>query len=79
MKTGPNDARCVVWACAEFFKNLFFVVWVTSEFFLFSSFFLKLTNVYSIYIIIYDVHDGKGGDDENRPKQHIWPDVSFGP
>ena len=36
MKTGPNNARCVVWAISE-------------SFFFLSSFFLKPTDIYSIY------------------------------
>ena len=51
------------------------IVWVTSKFFFspFLFFFLKLNNVYSLYIIVmYKIHDGRGSGDETGPKQHIW-------
>ena len=32
-------------------------------------FFWMLTDVYCIYIMVYYIHDRKGSDDENRPKQ----------
>ena len=64
VKTGPNNAPGIVWAISEFF-------------FIYSSFFWILTNVYSIYIMIYNVHSGKGGNNKNRPK---WMRLSlFGP
>ena len=54
-ETGPKQH---IWAISEFF-------------FLFFIFFLKPTNVYSVYIIVvYEIHDGRGGDDENGTKQH---------
>ena len=44
------------------------IVWVTSKFF-----FLKLNNVYSLYIIVmYKIRDRRGSGDETGPKQHIW-------
>ena len=48
------------------------IVWVTSKFFFSLSyfFFLKLNNVYSLYIIVmYKIHDGRGGSDKNETKQ----------
>ena len=54
-KMGPNNASGIVWAISEFFL-------------LFSFFFGILTNVYSIYIVIYNVHSGKGGSYENGPE-----------
>ena len=40
MKTGPNNARCIVWAISEFFFSFTLL------------FFCILTNVYNIYIMI---------------------------
>ena len=54
-KTGLNNASGIVWAISEFFL-------------LFSSFFGILTNVYSIYIVICDGHNGKGDSYKNGPE-----------
>ena len=55
-KTGPNNTSGIVWAISE----LFFL----------SSFFLKPTDIYSIYImVVYETRDRRGGGDKNRPKQ----------
>jgi len=41
-----------------------------SRFFFLSPFFLKLTCVYSVYIlVIYEIRDGRGGGNETGPKQ----------
>ena len=60
MKTGPNNISGVVWAISEFF-------------FFLSSFFLKLTIVYSVYIIVvYEICDRRGSGSENGPTQCTW-------
>ena len=56
MKMGPNNTSGIVWAISE----LFFL----------SSFFLKPTDVYSIYImVVYETCNDRGIGNKNMPKQ----------
>ena len=65
MKTGPNNTSGVVWAISEFF-------------FFLSSFFLKLTTVYSVYIIVvYEICDRRGGGGKNNAPGVVWAISEF--
>ena len=54
MRTGPNDARRVIWALGVSFFCPFFSIF----------------NYFSFYIdTSYGIRDGEGGNDENGPKR----------
>ena len=60
MKMGPNNARCIIRALGEFFK--FLIV------------FFIYTNLYLLYIqVVIETRDREGSDDENGPKQCVYP------